>query len=181
LKLAILDRDGVINQDSPDFIKSPEEWVPIPGSLDAIARLNHVGYRVIVATNQSGLRRRLLSVEDLSRIHERMHQQLAELGGAIEAVFFCPCIDRDQCECRKPSAGMFKEIASRLNVSLQDVPMVGDSSRDILAAQAVAGRPILVLTGNGRETMTRQDATADVEVYDDLAAVADMLIAEAEG
>ena len=178
MDLVILDRDGVINVESDEFIKSPEEWRAIPGSLDAIARLNRAGFRVVVATNQSGLKRRLFDIEGLNRIHEKMHRQLAEVGGRIEAILFCPCLAKDNCECFKPNPGMLIEIAARLQVPLRAVPVVGDSRRDLEAAHAVAARPILVRTGMGARTLSSGEDLGDVEVYDDLAAVADELLAE---
>jgi len=176
--LVILDRDGVINHESADFIKSPHEWLPIAGSLDAIARLNRAGLRVLVATNQSGLARGLFDIEMLNRIHEKMHLELAELGGAIEAVFFCPCLPDDACECYKPRPGMLNAIAERLRVSLDRVPVVGDARRDIEAARAAGARPVLVRTGKGEQTLADAVGLKNVPVYDDLASFADAYIAE---
>src|SRR5690606_15356620 len=130
MRLVILDRDGVINEDSDAYIKSPDEWIPIPGSLEAIARLNRAEYRVVVASNQSGLARGLFDADTLSRIHEKMHRALADVGGAVDAVFFCPHGPDDECDCRKPRPGLLQDIARRLNVSLRGVPAVGDSLRD---------------------------------------------------
>ena len=129
-------------------------------------------------SNQSGLSRRLLDIEALNLVHEKMHRQVGEVGGAIDAIFFCPHGPRDACQCRKPKPGLLREIASRLNLSLAGVPAVGDSARDIEAAQLVGARPILVLTGNGRATLQLSDQSQQVEVYPDLAAVADALVAE---
>jgi len=176
--LVILDRDGVINRESADFIKSPDEWLPIDGSLDAIARLNRAGLRVLVATNQSGLARGLFDIEALNRIHEKMHLELAELGGVIEAVFFCPCLPDDDCECYKPQPGMLTAIAERLRVSLDEVPVVGDALRDIEAARSAGARPVLVRTGKGEQTVSAAVGLKNVAVYDDLAAFADAYIAE---
>ncbi len=175
--LVILDRDGVINHDSPDYIKSPEEWHPIAGSLAAIARLSRAGLRVVVATNQSGLRRRLLDIETLNRIHEKMHRQLAEVGGQVEAVFFCPCLPREGCRYGKPRPGMLLAIAERLRCSLAEVPVVGDAARDIAAARAAGARPVLVLTGKGRETLAESGELDGVEVHDDLASFAEAYLA----
>ncbi|OQW93685.1 MAG: D-glycero-beta-D-manno-heptose-1,7-bisphosphate 7-phosphatase, partial [Beggiatoa sp. IS2] len=118
MQLIILDRDGVINHDSDEYIKSPEEWKPIAGSLEAIARLNQAGYRVVIATNQSGLTRGLFTLDDLHEIHSKMLKQLADAGGAIEAIFFCPHSQKDNCSCRKPRPGLFYDIANRLGISL---------------------------------------------------------------
>ena len=180
MRLVILDRDGVINHDSPEFIKSPAEWKPLPGSLEAIARLNRAGYRVVVVSNQSGLSRRVLDIEALNLVHEKMHRQVQEVGGAIDAIFFCPHGPRDACRCRKPKPGLLLDIANRLNLSLTGVPAVGDSARDLEAAQAVSARPMLVLTGNGRATLQSIEKRQQVEVYADLAAVADTLVAESD-
>jgi D-glycero-D-manno-heptose 1,7-bisphosphate phosphatase len=127
MKLVILDRDGVINHDSDQYIKSPEEWKPIPGSLAAIARLNQAGYRVVVATNQSGVGRGLFETDTLIAIHDKMHKALAQVGGRIDAIFFCPHTNADNCDCRKPKPGMLREIAARFNADLTGVPAIGDS------------------------------------------------------
>jgi D-glycero-D-manno-heptose 1,7-bisphosphate phosphatase len=176
MKLVILDRDGVINYDSDEYIKSPEEWHPIPGSLEAIARLNQAGYRVVVATNQSGIERGLFDFDTLNKIHAKMHRLLAEIGGNVEAVFFCPHTDDSECNCRKPRPGMLHQLANRLGISLANVPVVGDSLRDLQAAIAAGGRPILVLTGKGRRTLTDLVEFGDVPIYDDLMAAVDGLI-----
>jgi D-glycero-D-manno-heptose 1,7-bisphosphate phosphatase len=176
MKLVILDRDGVINQDSDQFIKSPEEWKPIPGSLDAIARLTQAGYRVVVATNQSGIGRNLFDMATLNAIHDKMHRAAAAAGGRIDAVFYCPHATDSNCACRKPRPGMLTEIATRFNVPLEGVPAVGDSSRDLEAAAAAGASPILVRTGKGEKTMAAGDLPAGTRVYADLAAVADDLV-----
>lgn len=179
MKLIILDRDGVINEDSDEYIKSPDEWVPIPGSLEAIARLNRAGYRVVVASNQSGLARGLFSYDDLSRIHEKLHRLLAKVGGRIEAIFFCPHGPEDHCRCRKPQAGLFEDIAQRLQLDVAGVPAVGDSLRDLQAAQAVGATAILVRTGKGRATEQAGRGLDGVAVYDDLAAYVAALLSTA--
>ncbi len=176
MKLIILDRDGVINEDSDDYIKSPEEWEPIPGSLEAISRLNHGGYRVIVATNQSGLGRGLFTVEDLHRIHAMMGMQLDGLGGNIDAIFFCPHRPKDNCDCRKPKPGLLLEIAARLRIPLTGVPAVGDSRRDLEAALAAGANPILVRTGKGVRTLLEDPDLTKFPIYPDLHAVADALL-----
>lgn len=175
VRIVILDRDGVINEDSDEYIKSAEEWIPVPGSLEAIAQLNRAGWRVVVATNQSGVARGLFDIETLMRIHDKMHRLVEEAGGAIEAVFFCAHGPDNGCNCRKPRPGLLQEIAARLRIDLQDVPVVGDSLRDIEAAQAVGARPILVRTGKGVRTLAKLDPNAGVAVYKDLKEVADTL------
>lgn len=178
MRLIILDRDGVINEDSDEYIKSPDEWHPLPGSIEAIARLTRADYRVVVATNQSGVARGLFDIATLMRIHDKMHRHVNELGGVIEAVFFCPHGPEDNCDCRKPRPGLLQGIASRLMVDLTDVPAVGDSYRDLEAAQAVGARPILVRTGKGMRTLAKHgNVLKDIGVFDDLAAVVDALLA----
>jgi D-glycero-D-manno-heptose 1,7-bisphosphate phosphatase len=172
MKLVILDRDGVINYDSDLYIKSPEEWKPIPGSLDAIARLNQWGYRVVVVTNQSGIGRGLFEMDTLNAIHDKMIRAVAQAGGRIDAVFFCPHTNVDRCGCRKPKAGMFEEIAARYNTDLTDVPSVGDSLRDLLAAATVGAQPMLVLTGKGKKTIDDPALPPSTLVFPDLAAAA---------
>jgi len=175
MSLIILDRDGVINHDSDDFIKSPAEWEPIEGSLEAIARLNQAGYGVIVITNQSGVSRGLLNTETLIKIHNKMRRMLAQVGGKIEAILYCPHGPDDHCECRKPLDGLFTELSTRLRVDLRDIPAVGDSLRDLQAAQSVGAKAILVKTGKGEKTLAA-GIPDNVAVYDDLAAVvADLL------
>jgi D-glycero-D-manno-heptose 1,7-bisphosphate phosphatase len=178
MKLIILDRDGVINEDSDDYIKSPEEWLPIPGSLQAIARLTQAGYHIVVATNQSGVGRGLFDMATLQRIHDKMHRAVAAQGGQIEAIFFCPHAPEDNCECRKPKPGLFRNIAARLQMELRGVPAIGDTLRDIQAAQAVGARPILVRTGKGAMTAARGEGLAGVAVYADLAAATEDLLRE---
>jgi D-glycero-D-manno-heptose 1,7-bisphosphate phosphatase len=177
VKLIILDRDGVINYDSDQFIKSPDEWRPIPGSLEAIARLNHAGFRVVVATNQSGLGRGLFDMATLIAINDKMHKSLAQLGGRIDAVFYCPHAADSACECRKPKPGMFIEIANRFGVELTGVPCVGDSVRDLQAAATVEAQPILVLTGKGEKTLRDGVFPANTIIFPDLAFVATALLA----
>lgn len=152
-KYILLDRDGVINQDSDDFIKSPDEWLPIEKSLDAIALLNQHGYKVVVITNQSGIARGYFSKKMLNTIHAKMHEELANVGGEIEAVYFCPHQASDDCKCRKPKAGLLLQFASDYGVDLCDILFIGDSLRDVQAAQAGGAKPILVKTGNGSKTL----------------------------
>ena len=176
MKLVILDRDGVINFDSDQYIKSPDEWKPIPGSPEAIARLNRAGYRVVVATNQSGVGRGLFEMDTLNAIHEKMLRTVAQVGGRIDAIFFCPHTSEDKCNCRKPKPGMLEEIAARYNTVLSEVPVVGDSLRDLQAAVAVGAQPILVLTGKGQKTTVDPQLPAITPIYPDLAAAVDALL-----
>jgi D-glycero-D-manno-heptose 1,7-bisphosphate phosphatase len=175
VKLVVLDRDGTINHDSDQYIKSPAEWQPIKGSAEAIARLTQAGWRVVVATNQSGIGRGLFDMATLNAIHDAMHRAVNQAGGRIDAIFFCPHKDDDNCECRKPKPGMLLEIATRLNVELAGVPVVGDSLRDLQAAAAVNAKPILVLTGKGRKTREAGGLPQGTAVFADLAAVAAQL------
>ncbi len=177
MKLIILDRDGVINYDSDEYIKSAEEWQAIPGSLEAIARLTQNDYRVIVASNQSGLARGKFDIEALNKIHQKMHTHLSQYGGVIEAIFSCPHGPDDGCECRKPKPGLFKDIAKRLHISLTSVTSVGDKVSDIEAAKTAGASPVLVRTGNGQSVVDSGDVPEDVPIYDDLAAVVDTLLA----
>jgi D-glycero-D-manno-heptose 1,7-bisphosphate phosphatase len=176
-KLVILDRDGVINRDSEQFIKSPDEWRPIPGSLEAIARLNHAGFRVVIATNQSGIGRGLFDMATLNAIHEKMHRALALIGGRIDALFYCPHTGESQCDCRKPKTGMLQEIGMRLGVDLTGVPCVGDSLRDLQSADAVGAQPILVLTGKGEKTVRDGNLPKNTVIFPDLAFAASALLA----
>ena len=176
-RLIVLDRDGVINHDSPEFIKSPDEWRPIPGSLEAIARLNHAGYRVVVATNQSGVGRGLLDFFTLAAIHDRMHRALAQVGGRVDAIFYCPHTADSRCECRKPKAGMLREIGVRFGVDLAGVACVGDGLRDLQAAETVGAQPMLVLTGKGEKTLRDGGFPKNTVVFPDLAFVASALLA----
>ncbi|MCU7929742.1 MAG: D-glycero-beta-D-manno-heptose 1,7-bisphosphate 7-phosphatase [Candidatus Thiodiazotropha sp. (ex Codakia rugifera)] len=177
MKLLILDRDGVINQDSDAYIKSPEEWQPIPGSLQAIARLSRAGFLVFVATNQSGLARGLFDIETLNAIHRKMSDAVQAVGGHINAVLFCPHGPNDNCNCRKPMPGLYHEIAHRSQLTLQDVPIVGDSLRDIEAAISVKAHPILVRSGKGEITLpTLKKIYPNVPVFKDLISVSEALI-----
>jgi D-glycero-D-manno-heptose 1,7-bisphosphate phosphatase len=168
MKLVVLDRDGVINYDSAEFIKKPAEWKPIPGSLEAIARLNQDGYRVVVATNQSGVGRGLLDMAALNAIHDKMHKAVAHVGGRIDAVFYCPHAQEANCGCRKPRPGLLEDIAHRFNAELAGVPCIGDSLRDLQAAEAVGALPILVLTGKGAQTVAAGGMPANTQTFADL-------------
>lgn len=176
MKLIILDRDGVINYDSDQFIKSPEEWKPLPGSLEAIALLTQAGYRVVVATNQSGVARGLFEMPALNAIHEKMHKACAQAGGRIDAVFFCPHAADTGCDCRKPKSGMIAEIAERYSMNLQGVPSVGDSLRDLQASARLGAQPILVLTGKGKKTQAQGGLPEGTLIFPDLAAVVATLV-----
>jgi D-glycero-D-manno-heptose 1,7-bisphosphate phosphatase len=177
MKLVILDRDGVINFDSDAFIKTPEEWLPIPGSLEAIARLHREGYKVVIASNQSGVARGLFDLDMLAKIHNRMLELVRAKGGEIDAIFYCPHGPDDGCTCRKPLPGLFEEIANRLSVALHGVYAVGDSERDLVAARAVGARPILVRTGKGEKTLRKGKSLDNVPVFPDLGAFTDALLA----
>ncbi len=172
MKLIVLDRDGVINHDSDAYIKSAEEWLPIDGSLEAISRLNHGGYIVVVASNQSGLARGHFKIEALSAMHQKMDEMLNKIGGHIDAVFYCPHSPTDGCDCRKPKPGMLLEIGQRFNVSLEEVIFIGDSVSDIKAASGANAKAILVRTGKGvkAEMILKAECKEPVLVYDDLAA-----------
>ena len=151
MKLVILDRDGTINSDSDDYVKSPEEWQPLPGALEAIARLNHAGWHVVIASNQSGLGRGLFDVASLNAMHAKMHKMLAAVGGRVDAVFYCPHSPEEQCHCRKPLPGLFEQIGSRFGVPLKGVPTAGDSVRDLQAGSSAGCEPHLVLTGKAAQ------------------------------
>jgi len=178
MKLIILDRDGVINQDSDNYIKSVDEFIPLPGSLEAIARLNQAGYRVAIATNQSGVARGYYDIATLNAMHDKLRRLLMQLGGQVEMIAFCPHAPDDHCDCRKPKPGMYLEIAHCLEISLKDVPVVGDSLRDLQAAQAVGAKPILVRTGKGERTLLKGEGLDGIPVYDDLVTAVDALLKE---
>jgi D-glycero-D-manno-heptose 1,7-bisphosphate phosphatase len=169
MKLVILDRDGVINHDSPSYIKSPDEWKPIARSLDAIAQLTQADYRVVVATNQSGVGRGLFDMATLNAIHDKMHRAVGQAGGRIDAVFYCPHPMEANCGCRKPKPGLLEDISRRFNTSPQDVPCIGDQLRDLQAAAAIGAQPILVLTGKGAKTQREGGLPPNTRVYADLA------------
>ncbi len=178
MKLIVLDRDGVINEDSDEYVKSPDEWQPIAGSLEAIARLNRGGYRVVVATNQSGISRGMFDLETLSAMHKKMHDLAGEVGAHIDGIFFCPHGPDDKCNCRKPKPGLFQEIQARLGTSLEGVPCVGDSLRDLQAGKSQGCTPFLVKTGKGKRTLDtkKNELPEGTEVFDNLMAVAEHLV-----
>jgi D-glycero-D-manno-heptose 1,7-bisphosphate phosphatase len=177
LKLVILDRDGVINFDSDQYIKSPAEWRPIPGSIEAIARLHQGGWRIAVATNQSGIGRGLFDMATLNAINDKMMEMVFRQGGRIDALFFCPHTATEACGCRKPRTGMFEEIAARFHTELKGVPVVGDSLKDLQAADAVGAQPLLVLTGKGPRTQADGGLPRRTLVFADLAEAVRHLIA----
>lgn len=178
MKLIVLDRDGVINRDSDAYIKSVDEWIPIEGSLEAIARLNHGGYTVVVASNQSGIARGYFDIETLSAMHRKMDSMLEKIGGRVDAVFYCPHGPDDGCSCRKPKPGMLLEIGQRFNVPLSNVIFIGDSVADIKAATSASAKTMLVRTGKGikAEKILRAECKASIPVYDDLAAAVDIIL-----
>lgn len=174
-KLIILDRDGVINEDSDAYVKSLAEWIPIPGSIEAIARLSKAGWLVAVATNQSGLARGYFALSALQDMHDALQQMVAEQGGRVDLIRFCPHGPEDLCDCRKPRSGLFRQIAEEMGIPLADVPVVGDSLRDLEAGTAVGCKPFLVRTGKGRQTELKPLPPGTL-VFDNLAAVADHLL-----
>ncbi|HEY0722325.1 MAG TPA: D-glycero-beta-D-manno-heptose 1,7-bisphosphate 7-phosphatase [Gammaproteobacteria bacterium] len=179
MKLVILDRDGVINHDSDEYIRSVDEFVFIPGSIEAIARLSQAGYRVAVATNQSGISRGYFDLDTLNQMHTKLLRALTAVGGQIEMIAFCPHGPDDNCNCRKPKSGMLLDIGQRMNIPLTNVPIIGDSLRDLESARSVGARPILVRTGKGERTITKGDGLEGVAVYENLAAAVDALLREA--
>jgi D-glycero-D-manno-heptose 1,7-bisphosphate phosphatase len=181
MKLIILDRDGVINQDSDDYIKSPDEWIPIPGSLEAIAKLNRAGYIVAVVTNQSGLSRGYFELKDLSAMHRKMEVLLSEYGGQVDAVIYCPHGPKEGCACRKPKPGMLREIGERFQISLNEVFFIGDSVSDIKAATAAGANPVLVRTGKGEKTelLLEGNNFSHVPVHDDLNTAVESILSAA--
>ncbi|MES2217432.1 MAG: D-glycero-beta-D-manno-heptose 1,7-bisphosphate 7-phosphatase [Pseudomonadota bacterium] len=171
----LLDRDGVINHDSVEYIKSPEEWLPIDGSLEAIARFNQAGYQVIVATNQSGLARGLYDLPTLTKIHQKFFTLLAEAGGKVEEIFFCPHHPNNHCSCRKPEPGMLHNIAKKYPIDLTTTIFIGDSLSDVQAAERAGCEPVLVLTGNGKRTLEELPAPTKVRYFNDLAHAATII------
>ena len=180
MKLIILDRDGVINQDSDAYIKSVDQFIPLPGSLEAIARLKQAGYTIAVATNQSGIARGYYDEAILAAMHNKLAHLLDEQGGEIDYIAYCPHGPDDDCNCRKPLPGLLTEIGDHFNVELTNVPIIGDSLRDIQAAHAVGALPILVKTGKGEQTLANTDINSDIPVYADLAAAVDALLSRAD-
>jgi D-glycero-D-manno-heptose 1,7-bisphosphate phosphatase len=169
MKLVILDRDGVINYDSDAYIKSPDEWKAIPGSLDAIARLTQAGYQIAVATNQAGVGRGLFEMATLNAIHDKMHRAVSQAGGRIDAIFYCPHSQEMNCGCRKPKTGLYQEIGRRFNTPLKGIPCIGDAQRDLEAAATIGGQPMLVLTGKGEKTKREGGLPSGTLVFKNLA------------
>lgn len=179
MKLIVLDRDGVINEDSDEYIKSADEWQPVPGSIEAIASLTQAGYTIIVATNQSGLARGLFTIDQLHEIHNKMHQHVNQAGGRIDAILFCPHGPGDGCHCRKPKPGLLHSVMEHLKTDMTGVPVVGDSLRDLQAAMAVGATPVLVLSGKGETTRAENAGLhKHFAVYDNLAAFTEELLAK---
>ena len=176
MKIVILDRDGVINFDSDHFIKSPAEWKPIPGSLEAIARLSQAGYHVVVASNQSGIDRGLFDMDTLNAIHDKMHRAVRAVGGRIDAIFYCPHAADSNCNCRKPKPGMFERIAGCFNIDLANAYAIGDALRDLQAAKTSGAKPVLVLSGKGKATQADGGMPEGTLVFDDLAAVVEHIL-----
>lgn len=179
MRILVLDRDGVINADSPDYIKSPDEWRPLPGSIDAIVRASQEGFLVAVASNQSGVGRGLFDLDMLAAINDTMIEAVENAGGRIDLIVFCPHAPDAGCECRKPKAGLLRRIESELGVSLAGQWLIGDSMRDLDAARIVQAQPVLVRTGNGCKTETALHGADDVLVFDNLAAAVDALLERA--
>jgi len=175
-KIIILDRDGVINQESDVYVKSADEWIPIPGSLEAIARLSKAGYSVYVATNQAGIGRGVFTLKILEEIHNKMHHEINVLGGSLEEIFFCPHSPEENCDCRKPKPGLLFLVANACNSDLKGVPFVGDSLRDIQAALVAGASPILVRTGFGEITKDLSDFPDNIPIFTDLAAYVEDLL-----
>ncbi len=186
LKLVILGRDGILNVYRDDHVKSPAEWRPVPGALEAVARLNHAGWHVVVATNQSGIGRGMIDMASVNAIHAHMMKQLARVGGRIDAVFFCPHAPEDHCDCRKPQPGLMEQIGKRYGIDLSHVPMLADTLRDLQAAQAAGCEPHLVCTGRAADLdqVQLQDIVAQVpgaELHADLGAFAEYLLQREHG
>ena len=177
-KFIILDRDGVINEDSDDYVKSAEEWFPIPGSLEAIAKLKKADYTVVIATNQSGIGRGLFGFEEFEEMCEKMDVMLDQVEGYIDGIFLCPHTPEDDCDCRKPLPGMFEQIAGEFDIDLTGVPVVGDSLRDLQAGQAVGCTPYLVKTGKGERTIEKGEGLEDVVVFEDLAEFVESILSK---
>ena len=181
VKLVILGRDGILNDFRDDHVKAPEEWTPIAGALEAVARLNHAGWHAVVATNQSGIGRGMIDMASVNAVHAHMLRQLAAVGGRIDAVFFCPHTPEDHCDCRKPLPGLMRDIVKRYGIDPKHVPMVADTLRDLQAAQAAGCEPHLVLSGRAAALDAAQikhlvEQVPHTQVHVDLAAFAEHLL-----
>ncbi|MEN9946999.1 MAG: hypothetical protein RLZZ293_1385 [Pseudomonadota bacterium] len=177
MKIIFIDRDGVINQDSDKFVKNIDEFILIPSSIEAIANLSQAGFSVVVCTNQSGLSRGLFSVDDLNEMHTKLHQSVIQAGGNLAAIVFCPHVPEDNCKCRKPKPGMLLDIADRFNIEdFSHIYLVGDSIRDLQAIANIGGIPVLVKTGNGKKTLTKQELPIGTLVFDNLLAASEYII-----
>jgi len=174
----ILDRDGVVNYDSDEYIKSPDEWIAIPGSLDAIAELNRHGYQVLVATNQSGVARGFYDLEILDRIHEKFMHELAAVGGHVDEIFYCPHHPDEKCPCRKPQPGLFYQMQQKYPLNLAETYFIGDSLSDVQVARLVGCKPILVQTGKGEKTLAQHAEVAGVPYFPNLAKAVDYVLAQ---
>ncbi|MCB1645565.1 MAG: D-glycero-beta-D-manno-heptose 1,7-bisphosphate 7-phosphatase [Pseudomonadales bacterium] len=173
--MIVLDRDGVLNIDSPDYIKSAEEWIPIPGSIEAVASLSRAGYRIYVATNQAGLAKGKFVQKDLDEMHQKLESLVEAAGGVLTGIFYCPHHPDENCECRKPRPGLLLNIASSAGVKPETLIFIGDSTKDVMAARAVGAKPVLVLTGNGQQSL--QSLSDDPpETHRDLASFARSLL-----
>lgn len=176
MSLIILGRDGVLNELSPNEIRTPDDWIPIPGSLEAVAKLSQNGYRVVLATNQAGITEGRFTIEDVNAIHKKLYTHLSQLNGVIEAIFYCPHAADQGCDCRKPQPGLFEKIRQRLRVPLTNVPCIGDRSNHILAGLQVGGSPMLVRTGEGQNTIDKGEIPEGIPVFDNLAEAVDVLL-----
>lgn len=180
MKLLILDRDGTLNATRDDFVTTPDDWEPLPGALEAVAKLNQAGWRTVIVSNQSGIGRGLLDMANLNAIHNKMNKALAAVGGRVETVFFCPHVPADLCTCRKPASGLFLQIQERFGVPIQGVPVAGDSVIDAQAACAVGCEPHLLMTGNSmacRDGNLPPGLPPGTYVHTDLSAFADFILA----
>ena len=175
-QLIILDRDGVINHDMPGYVKTPDEWQPIAGSMEAIARLYHANFRIVIASNQSAIGRGLMSPEALYEIHLKMQGLLSGLGARVEALFFCPHSPAARCDCRKPQPGLLQQISQRFKINLSGVPFIGDTLKDVVAALSVEAEPLLVLTGQGQDTADSPEFPTHIKTYANLSAAVNALL-----
>jgi D-glycero-D-manno-heptose 1,7-bisphosphate phosphatase len=188
MQLLVLDRDGVINQDRDDYVRSVADWVPIPGSIEAITSLSRAGFLVAIATNQSGLSRGYFSLDDLEEIHARLCAQVESLGGHIAGIFYCPHLPQDGCSCRKPATGLLQAMEAELGVSARGAVFIGDSLKDLQAARAFGCAPVLVKTGQGLATLQQLqsgtlalDSPDTIPVYNDLACAAHAILSKQQG